>query len=148
MLFQSHLQVLDTLVMVVKMISIRRILLVISFTLLSVVSIVGYNYSLHSRSSPQLPYIFLIEAVLGTAGVVASIIEYSYKDRTKDHYFQQKWRDFIKLSIPIILLYVIAGIIVIVFFKSITTLLEIGLLYAIVISIFYVKKVTPHSRDV
>ena len=121
------------------MVSTRRILLVILFALLSVVSIVGYNYSLHSSSSPQLPYIFLIQAVLGTAGVVASIIEYSYKDRSKDYYFQQKWRDFIKLSTPIALIYVIAGIIVTVFFKSITTLLEIGLLYATVISVLYLR---------
>ena len=121
------------------MVSIRRILLVISFAIVAIVSIIGYNYSLHSSSSPQLPYIFLIQAVLGTAGVVASIIEYSYKDRTKDHYFQQKWRDFIKLSTPITLIYVIAGIIVTIFFKSITTLLEIGLLYATIISVLYLR---------
>ncbi|BCU71265.1 hypothetical protein [Stygiolobus caldivivus] len=134
--------------MVVKLVSVRRILLTTSFAIVAIFSIVGYNYSLHSHSNSQLPYIFLVQAVVGTVGLIESIITIPYKDHTEDSYFKQKWRDFILLSTPVILVYVIAGIIVAIFFKSITTLLEISLLYGIVISILYIKKVIFHSRDV
>jgi hypothetical protein len=121
------------------MISIRGILLLTLFAIVAIFSILGYDYSIHSSSNPQLPYIFLVQTVVGTVGLMESIIRYSYKDYTKDSYFKQKWRNFIIISTPIILIYIVASVIVATVFKSITTLLEISLLYVVIMSTLYVK---------
>ena len=116
------------------MISIRGILLLTLFAIVAIFSILGYDYSIHSSSNPQLPYIFLVQTVVGTVGLIESIIRYSYKDYTKDSYFKQKWRNFIIISTPIILIYIVAIV-----FKSVTALLEISLLYVILMGALYVK---------
>jgi len=121
------------------MISIRGILLLTLFAIVAIFSILGYDYSIHSSSNPQLPYIFLVQTVVGTVGLIESIIRYSYKDYTKDSYFEQKWRNFIIISTPIILIYIVASVIVATVFKSITALLEISLLYVVIMSTLYVK---------
>ena len=117
---------------------IGRILLLALFTVVAIFSILGYDYSIHSSSNPQLSYIFLVQTVVATVGLIELIIRYPYEDYTKDSYFKQKWRNFIITSTPIILIYIIAGVIVATVFKSIAALLEISLLYAVIMGTLYI----------
>ncbi|MGC9105113.1 MAG: hypothetical protein ACP5HQ_01620 [Thermoprotei archaeon] len=121
------------------MISTRRILLIVIWAAVAVLSIIQYYYSVHSSSNPQLPYINFAIAVGATVGLAESIISLPRRDYTKDPDFKRKWRNFIAISTSITLIYVVAGVIAVTILQSITVLLEIGLLYVMIMSALYVK---------
>jgi hypothetical protein len=57
--------------------SIRKILLPTLFFVVAIFSILGYDYSIHSSSNPQLPYVFLVQTIVTTVALIVSIIRYS-----------------------------------------------------------------------
>ncbi|MGC9107864.1 MAG: hypothetical protein ACP5IE_06720 [Infirmifilum sp.] len=59
------------------MISTTRILLIVIWAAVAVLSILEYYYSVQSSSNPQLPYISLVIAVLSTVGLAEFYYLYS-----------------------------------------------------------------------